>query len=83
MNFCFSIKLSKNYALDVNFLHIHRYLSDGLSIFEFNINSDWYVGDHNPQGTMRLVMLNVVLFELQIYNVNHVKDNKGEDHEKT
>jgi len=66
------INLSKDFALEVAGFFIYRSLSDGLSLLELHIDSDWYKGDHNPQFGIRLTVLNVTLLEFRIYNVNHI-----------
>ena len=69
--FHWSLKLSKNYALDLSCLHIIRELNDGLTYFEAKINYDKYIGDHNPSITIILIILNLKIFEINTYNVNH------------
>jgi hypothetical protein len=46
---------------------------DGVIYLKFDVNSDFYIGDHNPQFHIELVFLNLLIFEFRIYNVNHVE----------
>ena len=71
--FCWSRKISKNYAFDLSCFHLIRKLKDGLIGFEGKIDFDCYEGNHNPQLTIMLVILNFKLVEINIYNVNHVE----------
>lgn len=64
-------KLSKNFALSISGLHKIRDLTDGVDFFEFLCNLDLYEGDHNPSFQIMLEVLNIKIFELMIYNVNH------------
>jgi hypothetical protein len=71
---CIGTKLTKKYAWEANFFYLVRGFSDGLDVFEFAIDSSWYKGDHNPQYAIRLIILNVVIFEFRIYNMFHIED---------
>lgn len=68
--------LSKNYAMELTLFRIIRKFSDGLTFCSFIIDSDWYRGDHNPQVSFRLIVLNVMLIEFMVYNINHVVTTK-------
>lgn len=70
---CISFSISKNYALELNFLHFVRKFSDGIIYLKFETNSDLYIGDHNPQFYIQLIFLNIMLLEFRIYNINHVE----------
>lgn len=70
---CFSRKLSEKYALELNLFHVLRSFSDGLDWFSFEIKSDWYKGDHNPQFGIQWIILNFEIFEFRIYNMHHVE----------
>ena len=72
--FLFSWKLSKNYALEISGCHRIRDLKDGLDLTEFHVVWDRYKADHNPRFHVILVILNFVIFEFEIYNVNHCED---------
>jgi hypothetical protein len=69
-----SKKLSKNYAIDFSCFHFVRSPRDGITFLEPKINLDLYKGDHNPKLEISLIVLNFKIFEINIYNVNHVKD---------
>jgi len=68
------LRLSKNYAIDWSFLRKIRNFSDGISFFEFNCNLDLYKSDHNPKINIHLMLINIMIFEFEIYNVNHVEE---------
>jgi hypothetical protein len=59
---------------DLGFLRRLRELSDGLSIFEFNINLDLYKEDHNPKLDIHLNMFNYRIFYFEVYNVLHEEE---------
>ena len=65
------IRLGKNYAFEIALLHPVRSLSDGLTVCECKLNADWYRGDHCPRYEFELVVLNVMVLEMRVYNRNH------------
>ena len=67
------IKFNKNYAIDIHFLCKQRLFKDGISFFELVSNLDLYKGDHNPKFYIYLILFNFVIFDMEIYNVNHLK----------
>jgi len=67
-----SARINKNYALDVSLLHKVRDFNDGVSFFECSINYDKYEGDHNPRFNIFILCLNFIIFEIEIYNRNHI-----------
>jgi len=72
-------KLSKNYAIDWNFFWPIRQFKEGITFFNFDINLDLYKGDHNPKFDITLLILNYIIFEIEIYNVNHVENDDDSD----
>jgi hypothetical protein len=66
--------INKDFAWELSGLHNIRKFHDGVSWFEFSINSDWYKGDHNPQFNMMLIILNFKIFEFVIHNIHHVEN---------
>jgi hypothetical protein len=68
-----SFKINKNYACDWLLFWQFRKYSDGITFFELNINLDRYEGDHNPKFSIRFALLNCYIFQLEVYNVNHVE----------
>lgn len=68
-----SKKLSKNYALDISILRPIRSILDGLTGIEFEVNCDWFKADHCPKFNIILIICNFIIFEFEIYNVNHIK----------
>jgi hypothetical protein len=53
-------------------------MADGLDMIEFHMQWDRYKADHNPRFHIILIILNFVIFEFEIYNVNHCDDNDAE-----
>lgn len=68
-------KISKNYVWELTLLYKYRSLDDGLSLFEFKSDIDWYDGDHCPKADISLRLFNWTIFEFNIYNVNHADDS--------
>lgn len=69
---CISISISKNYAIDLCGFYVIRKMKDGITFFDLNVNTDYYEADHNPKLNFCLVILNCTIFELTIYNKNHI-----------
>ena len=68
-----SFRITDDYAIDIMLLHKYRSFSDGITFFKPEINLDLYEGDHSPKFEMNLAIMNVYVFQLEIYNVNHIK----------
>ena len=60
------------YAFEADFFRKIRKFEDGVTFFEFTFNWDRWEGSHNPHFQLMLTFLNLKVFELGIYNVNHV-----------
>jgi len=73
---CIGTKLSKNFAWELGFLYKLRDFSDGIDFFDLKINYDRFKGDHNPQFGVCLVIMNFLIFQFEIYNVNHVLEDE-------
>lgn len=69
------MKISENYAIDLQILTKIRKYKDGVSVQPFSIHWDRYKGDHNPQLRISCVMFNYCIFELNIYNIHHVEES--------
>jgi len=69
---CISISISKNYAIDLCGFYVIRKIKDGITFFDLNVNTDYYEADHNPKLNFSLIILNFTIFELTIYNKNHI-----------
>ena len=67
----YSRKISKNYAFEISAFHMIRSFKDGISFFQFDVCLDLYSGDHNPKFHIVLIILNIKVFETDIYNINH------------
>ena len=67
----FSLKLGNNFALDLTGPRLIRRFSDGVTFFDFMLSLDLFVGDHKPSFDFSLTLLNLMLFELNIYNIHH------------
>ncbi len=63
--------LNKNYAVDISYLRKIRDFSDGIDYFEFHINSDFYNSDHKPSFDFYFIILNIVIFSIDIYYKFH------------
>jgi hypothetical protein len=70
----FDVALTEKYALEVALLHPVRSLRDGLTVLEFKLNSDLYKGDHCPRHELELMIFNVMVLEIRIYNRFHEED---------
>ena len=68
---CWSHKISKNFAIELSGFHLIRKFKDGLTGFEIHLSWDRYEGDHNPQVSFLLILLNFKVMEINLYNVNH------------
>jgi hypothetical protein len=64
--------LDEKYAFEVVLLHPIRALSDGLTVWDCKLNADWYRGDHCPRFEFELIILNVMVVEMRVYNRHHV-----------
>jgi hypothetical protein len=71
----YSKKLTDSFAFEISLFHKLRNFSDGISFFEFTSNLDLYKGEHNPKFRLMLVVMNFKIFEIEIYNVNHVEND--------
>jgi len=70
----FSVKLGRDYAIDVAGLYQVRKLKDGITVADLEVGGSWYRGDHNPSFTVRLMAMNFMILEVTLYNVHHVED---------
>lgn len=71
--------INEDYHVDINGLYKMRNFSDGISFLEVNVNLDSYVGDHNPQFGIQIVLFNINVLEIRIYNVHHVDTLKSKE----
>lgn len=69
-----SVNLIRNFAIDIALLHTIRLHEDGVTFVEFKCNLDLFKGDHNPKFTLSLIALNVMVFEVEVYNRAHNSD---------
>ena len=69
-------KISKNYAFDYLLFHQYRWFEDGITFLDFECKFDKYECDHNPKFTLGLWVLNHTIFEFEVYNVNHLEEDK-------
>lgn len=72
-------KISKNYALDYMFLYKIRDFKDGISFINYEMSLDLYKTDHNPSFDWGLYLFNFTIFQITIYNVNHVEEKSDDD----
>ncbi len=66
--------VAKNYGIAVSFLQLYRSFRDGFTLFSLQADADWYEGDHNPQIFLSLIVLNLVIIDIILYNIHHVED---------
>jgi len=57
-------------VVDFNWFYKFRNYKDGISN-SFELNFDFYRCDHSPQIRFVLIILNLILFDFQIYNKYH------------
>ena len=69
----FSFMTGKNRAIDFCFFHKYRSYRDGISLIEFNVESMWFKGDHNPQYIIFLAILNFAIIDINWYNIHHIE----------
>ena len=67
----FSLKLGRNFAIDLTGPRLIRRFSDGVTFFDLILSLDLYAADHKPSFDFSLIFLNLMLFELNIYNIHH------------
>ena len=61
------------YSLDISLFRKVREYSDGISFLDGGIEWDRYEGDHKPSFKIWLLVCNIMVFEFEVYNINHVK----------
>lgn len=64
-------RVGKDFAVDYNFLYEVRKIKDGITFFEFKCNWDRYEDDHKPSLDLELIIFNIIIFEINIYNIHH------------
>jgi hypothetical protein len=67
----FSLNLGKNFAFDLTGPRLIRRFKDGVTFFDFLVSLDLYASDHKPSFDISLIFLNLMFFEINIYNVHH------------
>jgi hypothetical protein len=72
----FSIKLGKNYAMDLCVFYQYRSFKDGLTVINADVNFSWFKGDHNPQFFVRFALFNHTVFDFTIYNIHHFEESE-------
>jgi hypothetical protein len=65
-------KINKDYAWEIAFLYKYQNFSEGLTVFQLNVDAEWYKGDHNPRFEILLIIFNFMIFDFSIYNIHHV-----------
>jgi len=70
-------KITCNYAWELETFYKRRDFNDGIEFFDLDIHWDRYCGDHNPQFTFALTILNLTIFNFSIYNVYHIDNPKS------
>lgn len=67
--------MKPKYTWGFSCLHWIRNFKDGITFFELSCNTDFFKADHNPKFVLLLVILNLKIFELEIYNINHLEED--------
>lgn len=67
-------KITEFKAWEITFFHLYRSFKDGLTVFNIDINNDWYIGDHNPKFEFSIILFNVTIVEFNIYDTRHEED---------
>ena len=62
------------YAWECSFVTKIRDFSDGVAFLDFAIDFDKFIGDHNPQFKINLVVMNINIIDFTVYNINHVDE---------
>jgi hypothetical protein len=70
----FGKQLTNNYGLEIALFHHLRQFTDGLTIFNVNVNWDRYLSDHTPRFVCHIVVCNYTLIEINIYYLFHNND---------
>ena len=61
------VLLPGNRVFEIAGLYPVRRLGDGLTVFEFKINFDRYVSDHTPKFSIQLLICNINVLEISVY----------------
>ncbi len=65
-------KIGKNYAWELSSFHWYREFDDGIDFLTFEMQIDWFKGDHNPRFHIMFVIMNFNIFDFEIHNINHL-----------
>ena len=76
---CWSIKVSKNYALDFQVFQKVQEYKDGLTIMPLEIVWLRYEDDHNPQVRIGCFLFNYCIYEINVYNINHIEEGEADE----
>jgi len=65
--------LPMNMVFEVVLFHRLRKFADGITFFELIVNTDFFdnldnIDQHNPKLSFRLIILNLTIFEIVVYN---------------
>jgi len=63
----------KNFALELTIFRFIHSFKDGISFLELKCSLDLFHSDHKHSFDFSLIALNLMIFKLNIYNVNHVE----------
>ncbi len=66
-----SHKINKSYGWELVLFNKNRKISDGLTIFNLNINWDRFLEDHSPKFIFELILFNIEIIEFNIYYLCH------------
>jgi hypothetical protein len=67
-------KITKNFAWELGFFYLLRDFKDGIDFIDIGICLDLFKNDHKPSFRVGFVLFNIMVFEFNVYNVNHMED---------
>ena len=67
----FGREISKNYGWELTLFNKIREYCDGMTFCEIRINWDRYEADHCPRFEFHIIILNLTLFEFNLYYLHH------------
>jgi len=69
-------------AWELELIERFRNWDDGFSFLELKCDFSWFKGDHKPSFEFNLVMFNYTVFNLIVYNTQHVEGVIDEEETK-
>lgn len=60
-----------NIVCDIEGVYKYRDFKDGVTVFEFIIECDFYISDHNPKLNFFFRLFNHNIISIEFYNIYH------------